>query len=151
MSPRPIAMKNKSLVITILVLLDMTPGLLMNIAQITMVMMITTRGQLMLEIMDTTMVLSVKTRRSRSATNIPMRTHARSPRQLARRLLTPSTLRSVRKSSTLFVRKLTSSIIPVSMLLGMNQMLLLDLLDSTRNTRARVMAMDMGIREVTRY
>merc|ERR1712106_626619 len=35
--------------------------------------------------MDTTLVLSVKTRRSRSATSIPMRTLARSPRQLARR------------------------------------------------------------------
>merc|ERR1719187_2479174 len=55
---------------------------------ITMVMMVTTRGQLMLENMDTTVVLSVKTRRSRSATSIPMRTLARSPRQPARRLLT---------------------------------------------------------------
>merc|ERR1712106_588796 len=146
------AMKDKSLDITILVLLDMTPGLLMNIALITMVMMITTRGQPMLEIMDTTVVLSVKTRRSRSATSIPMRTLARSPRQLARRLLTPSTLRSVRRSSTLSVRNLTSSIIPVSMLLGMNPMLLLDLLDSMRNTRVRVMdmVMVMGIREGTK-
>merc|ERR1711862_911938 len=82
-------MKNKSLVIIILVLLDMTPGLLMNTMLIT-----TTRGQLMLENMATTVVLSVKTRRSGSATSIPMRTLARSPRQLARRLLTPFTLRS---------------------------------------------------------
>merc|ERR1712243_459762 len=67
-------------------------------------MMVTTRGQLMPENMDTTVVLSVKTRRSRSATSIPMRTPARSPRQLARRLLTPFSLRSVRKSSTLFVK-----------------------------------------------
>merc|ERR1719228_506068 len=78
----------------------MTPGLLMNTMLIT-----TTRGQLMLENMDTTVVLSVKTRRSRSATSIPMRTLARSPRQLAKRLLPPFTLRSVRKLSTLFVRK----------------------------------------------
>merc|ERR1711942_379291 len=136
-------MKNRSHVITILVLLDMTPGLLMNTMLITMVMMVTTRGQLMLENMDTTVVLSVKTRRNRGATSIPMRTLARSPRQLARRLLTPFTLRSVRKSSTLFVRKLTSSIITVSMLLGMNQMLLLDLLAFMKNTRERAMVMDM--------
>merc|ERR1719347_1597227 len=116
----------------------MTPGML-----ITMVMMATTRGQLMLENMDTTAVLSVKTRRSRSATSIPMRTLARSQRQLARRLLTPFSLRSVRKLSTLFVMKLTSSIITVSMLLGMNLMLLLDLLAFMKNTMGRAMGMDM--------
>merc|ERR1712212_941315 len=148
MWPRPIAMKDKSLVITILVLLDMTPGLLMNTMLTTMVMMVIARGQLMLENMDTTVVLSVRTRRSRSATSIPMRTLARSPRQLARRLLTPSTSRSARRSSTLFVRKLTSSIITVSMLLGMNQMLLLDLLAFMKNTRVKAMVMDTkkGIR-----
>merc|ERR1711887_214584 len=141
-------MKNKSLVITILVLLDMTPGLLMNTMLITMVI---TRGQLMLEDMDTTVVLSVKTRRSRSATSIPMRTLARSPRQHARRLLTPFTLRSVRKLSALFVRKLTSSIITVSMLLDMNQMLLLDLLAFMKNTRERAMVMDMEDMEGIRF
>merc|ERR1711970_1392818 len=146
MLQRPTAMKNKSLVTTILVLLDMTPGLLMNTMLIT-----TTRGQLMLENMDTTVVLSVKTRRSRSATSIPMRTLARSPRQLARRLLTPFTLRSVRKLSTLFVRKLTSSIITVSMLLDMNQMLLLDLLAFMKNTRERAMVMDMEDMGVIRF
>merc|ERR1712013_328731 len=104
-----------------------------------------TRGQLMLENMDTTVVLSVKTRRSRSVTSIPMRTLARSPRQLARRLLIPFTSRSVRRSSTLFVRKLASSIIIVSMLLGMNQMLLLDLLAFMKNTRVK--AMVMGTKE----
>merc|ERR1711955_178350 len=88
-------------------------------------------------------VLSVKTRRSRSATSIPMRTLARSPGQLARRLLTPFSLRSVRKLSTLFVRKLTSSIITVSMLLGMSLMLLLDLLAFMKNTMGRAMGMDM--------
>merc|ERR1712228_175046 len=62
-------MKSRSLVITILVLLDTTPGLLMNTMLIT-----TIRGQLMLENMDTTVVLSVKTRRSRSATSIPKTT-----------------------------------------------------------------------------
>merc|ERR1711887_109763 len=114
-------------------------------------MMVITRGQLMLENMDTTVVLSVKTRRSRSATSIPMRTLARSPGQLARRLLTLFTLRSVRKLSTLFVRKLTSSIITVSMLLDMNQMLLLDLLASTKNTMERAMVMDMEDMEDIRF
>merc|ERR1712243_299882 len=113
-----------------------------------MVMMVTTRGQLMLENMDTTVVLSVKTRRSRSATSIPMRTLARFPRQLARRLLTPFSLGSVRKLSTLFVRKLTSSIITVSMLLDMNLMLLLDLLAFMKNTMG--VAMDMDMREGTK-
>merc|ERR1711887_380291 len=122
--------------------------LLMNTMLITMVI---TRGQLMLENMDTTVVLSVKTRRSRSATSIPMRTLARSPRQLARRLLTPFTLRSVRKLSTLFVRKLTSSIITVSMLLVMNQMLLLDLLAFMKNTMERAMVMDMEDMEDIRF
>merc|ERR1711970_794439 len=117
--------------------------LMMNTMLIT-----TTRGQLMLGNMDTTVVLSVRTRRSRSATSIPMRTLARSPRQLARRLLTLSLSRSVRKLSTLFVRKLTSSIITVSMLLDMNQMLLLDLLAFMKNTRVKAMVMDTkeGIR-----
>merc|ERR1712183_287243 len=122
--------------------------LLMNTMLITMVI---TRGQLMLENMDTTVVLSVKTRRSRSATSIPMRTLARSPRQLARRLLTPFTLRSVKKLSTLFVRKLTSSITTVSMLLDMNQMLLLDLLAFMKNTRERAMVMDMEDMGVIRF
>merc|ERR1719430_1596986 len=110
-----------------------------------MVMMVITRGQLMLENMDTTVVLSVRTRRSRSATSIPMRTLARSPKQLARRLLTPSTSRSARRSSTLFVRKLTSSIITVSMLLDMNQMLLLDLLAFMRKFGADVLQHPRGV------
>merc|ERR1712098_489075 len=78
----------------------------------------------------------------------PMRTLARSLRQLARRLLTPFSLRSVRKLSTLFVRKLTSSIITVSVLLGMNLMLLLDLLAFMKSTMGRAMDMvmeDMGV------
>merc|ERR1719312_1280964 len=67
---------------------------------------------------------------------------------LARRLLTPFTSRSARRSSTLFVRKLISSIITVSMLLEMNQMLLLDLLAFMKNTRVKAMVMDTkeGIR-----
>merc|ERR1719347_2493910 len=113
--------------------------------------MVTTRGQLMLENMDTTVVLSVKTRRSRSATSIPMRTLARSPRQPARRLLTPFSLRSVRKLSTLFVGKLTSSIITVTMLLGTNLMLLLDLLAFMKNAMGRVMDLDMEDMGVIKY
>merc|ERR1712058_210609 len=137
-------------------LLDMTPGLLMNTMLITMVMMVITRGQLMRENMDFTVVLSVKTRRSRSATSIPMRTLARSPRQLARRLLTPFSLRSVRKLSTLFVRKLMSSITKVRMLLGMNQKLWLDLLAFMKSIMGRVTVMDMkdmkeGIKNVSFY
>merc|ERR1711970_1252392 len=120
----------------------------MNTMLITMVI---TRGQLMLENMDTTVVLSVKTRRSRSATSVPTRTLARSTRQLARRLLTPFTLRSVRKLSTLFVRKLTSSIITVNMFLDMNQMLLLDLLAFMKNTMERAMVMDMEDMEDIRF
>merc|ERR1712014_193773 len=55
-------------------------------------------------------------------TSILMKTLARSPRQLARKLLIPSTLRSVRKLSILFVRSLMNSIITVNMLLVMNLM-----------------------------
>merc|ERR1711970_174146 len=90
-------------------------------------------------------------RRTKSATSIPTRTLERSPRQLARRLLTPFTLRSVRKLSTLFVRKLISSIITVSMLLDMNQMLLLDPLAFMKNTRERAMVMDMEDMEGIRF
>merc|ERR1719430_428976 len=145
----PGVMSNNTRMVITRLLFFMAIGLLMNTMLMNTMLMVTTRGQLMLENMDTTVVLSVKTRRSRSATSIPMRTLARSPRQLARRLLTPFTLRSVRKLSTLSVRKLTSSTITVSMLLDMNQMLLLDLLAFMKNImeRAMVMVMDMeGIR-----
>merc|ERR1712098_454900 len=54
--------------------------------------------------MDTPAVLTVKTRRRSSATSTPRRTPARSPSRLARRLWTPSILKSVRRESTLFVR-----------------------------------------------
>merc|ERR1712215_459939 len=115
--------KNKKLIIIILVLLDMILGLWVNIMKITMVMMIITSVLLNLEDIIT-LVLNVKTSKNKSATSILMKTLARSPRQLARKLLIPSTLRSVRKLSILFVRSLMNSIITVNMLLVMNLMLL---------------------------
>merc|ERR1739838_734374 len=50
-------------------------------------------------------ITTVKTRRSSSATSTPRKTLARSPNRPARKLWTPSILRSVRKESTLIVRK----------------------------------------------
>merc|ERR1712066_939738 len=114
-------MKNKKLITIILVLLDMILGLWVNIMKITMVMMSITSVLLNLEDIIT-LVLNVKTSRRRSVTSILMKTLARSPRQLARKLLIPSTLRSVRKLSILFVRSLMNSIITVDMLLVMNLM-----------------------------
>merc|ERR1712215_229296 len=116
-----IVMKNKKLITIILVLLDMILGLLVNIMKITMVMMIITsvlpnQGDII------TLVLNVKTSKNKSVTSILMKTLARSQRQLARKLLIPSTLRSVRKLSILFVRSLMNSIITVNMLLVMNLM-----------------------------
>merc|ERR1712215_581718 len=116
-----IVMKNKKLITIILVLLDMILGLLVNIMKITMVMMIITSVLLNLEDIIT-LVLNVKTSRNKSVTSILMKTLARSQRQLARRLLIPSTLRSVRKLSIPFVRSLMNSIITVNMLLVMNLM-----------------------------
>merc|ERR1719260_429727 len=114
-------MKNKKLITIILVLLDMILGLWVNIMKITMVMMIITSVLLNLEDIIT-LVLNVKTNRNKSVTSILMKTLARSPRQLARKLLIPFTLRSVRKLSILFVRSLMNSIIIVNMLLVMNLM-----------------------------
>merc|ERR1719260_442308 len=116
-----IVMKNKKLITIILVLLDMILGLWVNIMKITMVMMIITSVLLNLEDIIT-LVLNVRTSRRWNVTSILMKTLARSPRQLARKLLIPSTLRSVRKLSILFVRSLMNSIITVNMLLVMNLM-----------------------------
>merc|ERR1712215_248652 len=113
--------KNKKLIIIILVLLDMILGLWVNIMKITMVMMIITSVLLNLEDIIT-LVLNVKTNKNKSVTSILMKTLARPPRQLARKLLIQSTLRSVRKLSILFVRSLMNSIISVNMLLVMNLM-----------------------------
>merc|ERR1712215_161382 len=116
-----IVMKNKKLITIILVLLDMILGLWVNIMKITMVMIAITSVLLSLEDIIT-LVLNAKTNKNKSATSILMKTLARSPGQLARKLLIPSTLRSVRKLSTLFVRSLMNSIITVNMLLVMNLM-----------------------------
>merc|ERR1711976_438455 len=64
----------------------------------------TTRGQPTQETTDTQAVLTVRIRRRSSATSTLRRTLARSPSRLARRLLTQSTLRSVRRESILTVR-----------------------------------------------
>merc|ERR1712236_79157 len=79
---------------------------------------------------DTTSVLlilataiSVMTRRSNSATNTPRKTLARSPSRLARKLWTPSILRSVRRESTHIVRKHKKDIITALVLLDMTQSL----------------------------
>merc|ERR1719347_605519 len=68
-------------------------------------MLVTTTSVLLtLVTMDTPAVLTVKTRRRSSATSTPRRTPVRSPSRLARRLWTPSILKSVRRESTLFER-----------------------------------------------
>merc|ERR1712215_316266 len=108
-----IVMKNKKLITIILVLLDMILGLWVNIMKITMVMIAITSVLLSLEDIIT-LVLNAKTNKNKSATSILVKTLARSPGQLARKLLIPSTLRSV--------RNLMNSIITVNMLLVMNLM-----------------------------
>merc|ERR1711970_849705 len=67
-------------------------------------LVITTSVPLILVTMGTLAVLTVRTRRRSSATSTPRRTLARSPSTLARKLWTPSILKSVRRESTLFVR-----------------------------------------------
>merc|ERR1711955_146001 len=65
------------------------------------------------------------------------------PKTTCKKIVDTIFIESVRKLSTLFVRKLTSSIITVSMLLAMNLMLLLDLPAFMKNTMGRAMGMDM--------
>merc|ERR1719419_593338 len=77
----------------------------------------TTRGLLTQEIKDTLAVLTVRTRRRSSATSTPRRTPVKSPSKLARRLLTQSTLSSVRKESILSVRRLMKEDITAHVLL----------------------------------
>merc|ERR1739838_1294685 len=72
---------------------------------------------------DTPQDLTVRTRRISSATSTPRRTLARSPSRSARRLLTPHTLRSVRRLSPLTVRKLMRRFITAPMLLVMTHRL----------------------------
>merc|ERR1712098_66825 len=78
--------------------------------------------------MDTPVVLTVKTRRRSSATGTPRKTLARSPSGLARRLWTPSLLKSVKRESTLFVRKLMREVTTALVLLIIIQRLLLPLI-----------------------
>merc|ERR1719153_928599 len=84
---------------------------------------ITTSVQHNLEKKFTPVDLSVMTRRSNSATNTPRKTLARSPNRLARKLWTPSILRSVRRESTHIVRKHKKNIITALVLLDMTQSL----------------------------
>merc|ERR1712098_412995 len=91
-------------------------------------LVITTSVQPILETMDTPVVLTVKTRRRSSATSTPRKTLARSPSRLARRLWTPSLLKSVKRESTLFVRKLMREVTTALVLLIIIQRLLLPLI-----------------------
>merc|ERR1712034_211130 len=70
----------------------------------------------------------LKTRRRSSATSTPRKTLARSPSRLARKLLTPSLLKSVKRESTLFVRKLMREVTTALVLLIIIQRLLLPLI-----------------------
>merc|ERR1712183_50915 len=67
-------------------------------------LVITTSVPLILVTMGTLAVLTVRTRRRSSATSTPRKTLARSPSRLARKLWTPSILKSVRRESTPIVR-----------------------------------------------
>merc|ERR1712111_183068 len=85
--------------------------------------------------MDTPADPIVKTRRRSSATSTPRRTPVRSPSRLARRLLTLSTSRNVRRESTLSAMKLMKEVItaPVWLITTQRSLLLLNMVD-TRNT-----------------
>merc|ERR1712215_452113 len=86
---------------------------------------ITTSVQHNLEKKFTPVDLSVMTRRSNSATSTPRKTLARSPSRLARKLWTPSMLRSARRESTHIVRKHTREVIIALVLLIITLRLLL--------------------------
>merc|ERR1712029_1023044 len=95
-----------------------------------------TSVQLTLErTMDTPADPIVKTRRRSSATSTPRRTPVRSPSRLARRSLTLSTLRNVRRGSTLSAMKLMREVItaPVWSITTPRLLLLLNM-EATRNT-----------------
>merc|ERR1711862_685342 len=109
---------------TALMLLAMTLRLLVFTILVTATVD-TTSAMLMLEAMDTLPDLTVKTRRTSSATSTPRRTLVRSPSKSARRLWPPHTLRSVKKSSPLTVRRLMRRFTTVPMLLVMIPSLLL--------------------------
>merc|ERR1712121_547117 len=109
---------------TALMLLAMTLRLLGFTILVT-AMVDTTSVMLMLEVMDTLLDPTVRTRRTNSATSILRKTLARSPSRSARRLLTPHTLRSVKKLSPLTVRRHMRRFTTVPMLLVMIPRLLL--------------------------
>merc|ERR1711970_1422110 len=67
-------------------------------------LVITTSVPLILVTMGILAVLTVKTRRRSSATSTPRKTLARSPSKLARKLWTPSILKSVGRESIPIVR-----------------------------------------------
>merc|ERR1712098_808654 len=111
---------------TTLTLLRESLQLLMLIMKTMLV--ITTSVLPILVTMDTPVVLTVKTRRRSSATSTPRKTLARSPSRLARKLWTPSLLKSVKRESTLFVRKLMREATTALVLLIIIQRLLLPLI-----------------------
>merc|ERR1712112_582589 len=96
----------------------------------------TTRGQPTQETTDTQAVLTVRIRRRSSATSTPRKTHAKSPSRLARRLLTQSTLRSVRRESILTVRSPMKEDTTALewLIITLRLLLLLTTLDTTRAT-----------------
>ena len=81
-----------------------------------------------------TLDISVMTRRSNSATSTPRKTLARSPSRLARKLWTPSILRSARRESTHIVRKHMREVIIalVLLIITLRLLLLLIILDIMR-------------------
>merc|ERR1712215_357102 len=117
---------------TILILLKDNLKLLM--LTMNTMMEIITSVLLNLEKKFTPVDLSVMTRRSNSATSTPRKTLARSPSRLARKLWTPSILRSARRESTHIVRKHMREVIIVLVLLiiTLRSSLLLDILDTTK-------------------
>merc|ERR1712128_180862 len=117
-----IVKRNTNRFTTAPMLLDMTLRLLVFIMEI-IAMEDITSVLLRPVATDTPQDLTVRTRRTSSATSTPRRTLARSPSRSARRLLTPHTLRSVRRSSQLTVRKLMRRFITAPMLLVMTHRL----------------------------
>merc|ERR1719244_2433370 len=119
-----IVRRNTSRSTTALMLLAMTLRLLV-FTILVIAMADTTSVMLMLEVMDTLQDPTARTRRTSSATSTPRKTLARSLSRSARRLLTPHTLRNVKKSSPLIVRRHMRRFTTVPMLLVMIPRLLL--------------------------
>merc|ERR1719419_54734 len=96
----------------------------------------TTRGQPTQETTDTQAVLTVRIRRRSSATSTPRKIPARFPNRLARRLLTQSTLRSVKRESIPTVRSPMKEDTTALgwLIITLRLLLLLTTLDITRAT-----------------